>query len=120
MSERTTSGYKRLFEVRLLHHYWLDEGATAFDLIADQAKKEARLLAYDARPFLAVRPTEATEQGLRAFGCLFKRTALGFVVAVPDTAVIPPDTVFAFIVSTSDRRFYDYTSLTLRPLKTYE
>jgi hypothetical protein len=120
MSERATSRYKRLSEVRLLHHYWLDDGATAFDLIADQARKDARLLAYDVRPFLAVRPTQATEDALRAFRCLFRQTALGFVIGAPDTAVIPPDTVFAFIVSTSDSRFYDYTSLTLRPQKTYE
>ena len=44
-----------------MHHYWLDEGSTVFDQIADPAKKVARLLGYDIRPFLAVRPTAATE-----------------------------------------------------------
>jgi hypothetical protein len=120
MSEHTTSRYKRLFEVRLLHHYWLDEGATAFDLIDDQVKKDSRLLAYDVRPFLAVKPTQTTEHSLRAFRCLFRPTALGFVVGAPGTAIIPPDTVFAFIGSASDSAFYDYTSQTLRPQKTYE
>jgi hypothetical protein len=120
MSERTTSSYKQLFEVRLLHHYWLDEGAIVFDLIADQARKEARLLAYDARPLLAARPTPATEDGLRAFRCLFRQSALGFIVAVPEAAIIPPDTVFAFIVTVSDSGFYNYTSLTLRPQAIYE
>ena len=37
-------GYTRLFEVRLLHHYWLDEGATVFDAIADAAVRTRRLL----------------------------------------------------------------------------
>jgi hypothetical protein len=120
MSEHTTSRYKRLFEVRLLHHYWLDEGATAFDLIADQAKKDARLLTYDVRPFLVVRPTEATADSLRALRCLFKQTVLGFIIGAQNAVVIPPDTIFTFIVSSSDSRFYDYTSLTLRPQKTYE
>ena len=120
MAEHATSSYRRLFEVQLLHHYWLDEGATAFDLIANQTKKDARLLAYDMRSFLAVRPTASTEDGLSAFGCLFRRTALGFVVGAPDTAVFPPDTVFAFIVSASDSQLYNYTSLTLRPQKIYE
>jgi hypothetical protein len=120
MSEHTSSRYQRLFEVRLLHHYWLDEGAIPFDLISDQVKKDARLLAYEVRPFLAVKPTKATEDSLRAFRCLFRQTALGFVVGAPDTAVIPPDTVFAFIISASDSWFYNYTSLTLRPQKTYE
>ena len=34
-------GYTRLFEVRLLHHFWLDDGATVFDAIADQAVEDA-------------------------------------------------------------------------------
>ena len=120
MSERITNSYKRLFEVRLLHHYWLDEGATAFDLITDQAKKEARLQAYDVRPILAVRPTSATEDALRAFRCLFRQTTLGFIVGVPSAAVIAADTVFAFVISVGDSGFYNYTSLTLRPQNIYE
>ena len=31
MVERTRTAYRRLFEVRVLHHYWLDDGATTFD-----------------------------------------------------------------------------------------
>jgi len=41
MAERIINGYKRLFEARLLHHYWLDEGATLFDLISARPKKIA-------------------------------------------------------------------------------
>jgi len=120
MSESTTSRNTRLFEVRLLHHYWLDEGAVVFDQIADQAKQAARLQAYDMRAFLAVRPTTETAGGLSAFRCLFRETALGCVVLAPDTAIIPPDTVFEFIVTATHRSFYDYTSLTLRPRGIYE
>jgi hypothetical protein len=120
MSERTTSRYKRLFEVRLLHHYWLDEGSTVFDVIADQPRKESRLLTYDVRLVLATRPTRTTEHDLRGFGCLFRQTALGFLVAAPDAAIIPPETVFTFIVTVSDSGFYNYTSLTLRPQAIYE
>jgi hypothetical protein len=120
MAESAASRYQRLFEVRLLHHYWLDEGATVFDQIADQAKKDTRLLAYDMRAFLDVRPTAATKKGLSSFRCLFRSTALGFVVAAPSTAVIPLDTVFEFIVSVKRGQLYDYTSLTLRPQKIYE
>ena len=120
MSERTTIGNKRLFEVRLLHHYWLDDGATVFDRIADQAKQAARLQVYDMRPFLVVRPTATTARGLSAFHCLFRETALGCVVLAPDTAIIPPGTIFEFIVTTTHRSFFDYTALTLRPQKVYE
>ena len=54
MSERITKVYKRFFEIHLLHHYWLDEGATFFDLISDSGKRDKRLLSYDMRSFLAI------------------------------------------------------------------
>lgn len=120
MGERTVDSYKRLFEVWLLSHFWLDQGATPFDLIPDQSKKDARLLAYDVRSFLEVRPTVSTEQELRALGSLFRNTGRGFLVAVPETAILPADTVLRFIVSVRGDAFFDYTALTLRPQKVYE
>ena len=120
MAEGTTNRYQRLFEVRLLHHYWLDEGATVFDQIADPAKKDGRLLGYDRRPFLDVRPTAATEKSLSAYRCVFWETALGFLVGAPASAIFPAETVFSFVVSVKSAQFYDYTSLTLRPQKIYE
>ncbi len=120
MSEHVTTGYKRLCEVRLLHHYWLDEGATVFDQIADQAKKDTRLLNYDKRSLLAVRPTPTTEKVLAAYKCLFRETSLGFVVAAPANVEMPIDTVLGFIVTVKDGRFYDYTALTLRSQTIYE
>lgn len=60
-------GYTRLFEVRLLHHYWLDDGATVFDAIADEAVKSQRLLTYDVRRVLAVEPSATPRP--RSPGC---------------------------------------------------
>lgn len=120
MGERTTTRFQPLFAARLLHHYWLDQGATVFDQIADQAKQDARLLAYDMRSFLDVRPTASTEKALSSFRCLFRKTALGLVVAAPSAAIIPADTTFEFIVSIKGRQFTDYTSLTLRPQTIHE
>jgi hypothetical protein len=119
MAERITSLYRRLFEVRLLHHYWLDEGTTVFDQISN-ARKAARLFGYDVRAFLDLRPTAATENGLRAYRCVYRNTALGFIVGAPASAIIPADTVFTFIVSIASGQVYDYTSLTLRPRRLYE
>jgi hypothetical protein len=120
MAERMSSRYRRLFDVRLLHHFWLDEGSVVFDQIADQAKREARLLTYDVRSFLTSRPTAATESSLRGFGCLFRETTVGFVVAAQESAIIPPSTTFEFVITVKDRRFFDYTSLTMRPQKIHE
>jgi hypothetical protein len=44
MSERLSSKYQNLFRVQILHHYWLDEGATLFDQITDPIQKTNRLL----------------------------------------------------------------------------
>ena len=120
MAERVVIGYRRLFEVRLLNHYWLDEGATVFDQISDPARKDARLLTYDVRPFLTVEPTPTTARALAGYRCFFRATALGLVVAAPATAVIPADTSFEFVVSIANGTFNDYTALTLRPQKLYE
>jgi hypothetical protein len=119
MTERIINGYKRLFEVRLLHHYWLDEGATVFDLIPEQAKKDTRLLQYDVRSFLAVTPTVATVKVLNGLGGVYKKTALGCLVAVPDNVVVPQDAMFELLVTIRNADFFNYTALTLRPQKIY-
>jgi hypothetical protein len=126
MAERIISGYKRLFEVRLLHHYWLDEGATVFDRIPnsptppDQFKRDKRLLTYDLRSFMAVTPTVATARALEGFRCVYKNTALGCIAAAPEGAVIPPQTTFDFVVTIQNSAFFNYTAMTLRPQKIYE
>jgi len=120
MVERVVIGYRRLFEVRLLDHYWLDEGATVFDQINDPAQKDARLLTYDVRPFLTVEPTPTTAKALAGYRCLFRATALGLVVAAPSTTVIAADASFEFVVSIANGTFNDHTALTLRPQKIYE
>ncbi|NGZ08792.1 MAG: hypothetical protein CV088_05310 [Nitrospira sp. LK70] len=120
MGERVIKGYQRLFEIRLLHHYWLDEGATLFDLLSDQAAKDSRLLTYDARPFLRITPTAATSRTLDGFGGFFKATALGCIVAVPSSAVIPADGTLEFIVTVQSQDLLNYTALTLRPCRIYD
>jgi hypothetical protein len=117
MAERVRNGYKRLFEVHLLHHYWLDEGATRFDLLADPAR---RLLTYDCRPFLTLAPTPPTAVALAGLGGLYRDTALGGLVIVPDEAVIPNDTVFELVLTVRQATFYTYTALTLPTRNIYE
>lgn len=120
MAERSIKAYNRLFEVRLLHHYWLDEGSTVFDLIASQTEREHRLLTYDVRPFLDIAPTAATGRTLDGLGCVYRATALGCVAAVSSGAIIPGDTVFEFTMTVRDAAFYNYSALTLRPQRIYE
>jgi hypothetical protein len=120
MTERISGGYKPLFEVQLLHHYWLDEGSTIFDLLPDQAKKDARLRDYDIRSFLSVTPTRASAIGLKGLDCIYKSTSAGFIVLSKDLKAVPVDSVFEFVVAVQSPTFFNYTALTLQPQKIYE
>ncbi|MGB4850362.1 MAG: hypothetical protein WBP41_20720 [Saprospiraceae bacterium] len=134
MAEQIINGYKRLFEVRVLHHYWLDEGGKCFDFLPKdnierailplpdqkQPTREQRLLSYDVRQFLLVSPTVSTEKILQGLHCVFKTTALGLIVAAPKDLILPTDTVFEFILTIRNADFFNYTALTLRKQKIYE
>ncbi len=114
MSEQIRVKYRRLFEVRVLHHYWLDDGATVFDSIADPLKKQQRLSSYDVRMFLEIRPTSSTEKQLEAYRAIVINSALGLIAAVPEEAVIASDALFEFSVTVRNPAFINYTALTLR------
>jgi hypothetical protein len=120
MTGRVDLNYQTLFEVRLLHHYWLDEGTIIFDLITDPAQKNKRLQAYDRRSFLAVAPTAATATLLKALHCVYKDTALGFTVAASGLRAIPANVLFEFVVTVTHADFFNYTALTLPPQKVRE
>jgi hypothetical protein len=113
MTEFLRLGYVRWFEVRVLHHFWLDEGATVFDQIPDQAVRTQRLFTYDVRRLLSVEPstpTAATITGLRG---VFRTTGLGFVVAVPDDVLVPLDATFEFFVTVVGSDYTTYTAQSL-------
>jgi hypothetical protein len=119
MTEHIDKGYKSLLEVRLLHHYWLDEGKTVFDSLSKD-DSERRLLSYDVQSFLAITPTATATKILAGIGGVYKDTSLGCTVLVPSNAVFPTDTVLEFVVTVKDAAFFNYTALTLRPQKIYE
>lgn len=111
--DRTT--FTRLFEVRVLHHYWLDDGATDLDALDDEVK-DRRLLEYDVRSILRLEPSLPTSETIRGLRGVFRTSGLGFVVAVPADAVVPLDAEFEFFASPVDPGYSDYTALSLRPM----
>jgi len=119
MAERIVNGYKRLFEVQLLHHYWLDDASVLFDTLPE-SRKTKLLLAYDSRSFLEIKPTPSTANKLKAFRGIFKSTAPGFMVAVPKDTIISDTELFSFVITITDADFYKYTSLTFITRKIYE
>jgi len=119
MAERIVNGYKRLFEVRILHHYWLDNGADIFDALPDTVKNK-RLLEYDLRNFLTVHPTSSTQKKLSTLRGVFRNTALGLLVAVPENTQVDDNEIFTFIITVNDPNFNNYTALTLLRKDIYE
>ena len=115
MVETLRFAYTRLFEVRILHHYWLDEGATAFDNIADDTIRTRRLLTYDVRKLIAIQPSPATAETVAGLQGVFRMTGLGFLVATPEDANVPLDASFEFYATVTAPDYANYTSLSLRP-----
>ncbi|MCI5209170.1 MAG: hypothetical protein D3910_10335 [Candidatus Electrothrix sp. ATG2] len=119
MSEQISNRYTPLFEIQLLHHYWLDEGATLFDSLSGDQQIE-RLRSYDCRRFFVIEPTAGTAKTLSGLGCVYKKTALGCAVAVPENVTVSAETALEFVVTVRDPALFNYTTLTLRSQKIYE
>ena len=112
MAERIKTNYQRLFELHIIHHYWLDDGVVVFDSLPE-TKKNNRLLTYDVRSFLTISPTAVTQKALQQLGGIYKQTTLGCMVAVPEGAVVSATSQFDFVVTIQDPAFFQYTALTL-------
>lgn len=120
MPETIRTTYARLFEVRLLHHYWLDNGSVVFDSASAAPSDLRRLLSYDIRRLLSVQPSAATADVVAGLRGVMRMTGLGFFVAVPSTATVPLDTDLTFYVAATSPGYDEYTALTLRPRRIVE
>lgn len=105
-----------LFEVTLLHDYWMNIGPVVHEALSDE-RRLAVERRYSARELLDVAPTTATRAALAGHGMLFKITSSGFLVGVelePASAVPrrPPsnETVLSFAVRVCDPFFFNYTA----------
>lgn len=113
------TGYARLFDVRVMHHYWLDDGAKRFDQLPEP-DQERRLRDYDVRRILDIRPDTATADAIAGLRGVFRTTSVGFFVAVPDAATLSLDTDFVFYATQADPDYAGYTALTLRSQRTFD
>jgi hypothetical protein len=119
MTERVDKPYQPLFEVQILHHYWLDDANVLFDTLSSELR-EQHLLSYDVRKFLSVTPTITTQKLLNSLRCVFKNTALGFLVMIPKQTVVADNALFEFVLTVNNSEFFNYTALTFRPQKIVE
>lgn len=86
--------YQPLCEVALWHHHWLDSGGNIFTLPPQPAMNAAvrnRLLEYDVRQWITIRPTDETQALLKQRGLLFKATATGAIIVSRTGYTAPSD-----------------------------
>jgi hypothetical protein len=117
--------YKNLFEVNILHHFFLNKGEQEWDKMS-QEEKDKMLSNYDIREVFDIVPTQESTNALNAHHCIFKKTAKGVLVGVkakPDqlnpgkfNSFIPlaDNLTFRFLLKLRDLNFMNYSALPLQ------
>lgn len=112
--------YKAVIELNLWHHFWLDTDADDFALPPGPATPDGvvrRILDYDLRELLRIRPTEESQQYLASRGLTFKQTTTGCFV-VSKNSYTEPNTSFriSLVVDLVDPTWLDYANIGLTSL----
>ena len=120
-----TIGYKRLFSVKILHGYFLNQGEKAYDAL----NSTERILAdksYRVSDFLQIIPSTDTLEIMKGRSMVFRQDNSGFFVGIridqqefEAGKIIPflplnEEVKLRFYVKLSDPNFFNYTSLPLQ------
>lgn len=114
--------YGQLFEVTLLHNYFLNNGEETYETMSATDKKKM-IQKYSIDSFLNVTPTAETATIIRNHKLLFKKTKTGFCVYVKvketdetDPFIsIPLTKKLDFLIRINDYQFENYTDLEFVP-----
>jgi len=126
--------FKRLFEVQILHDYFLTETDGSSFFGKNKAEKSAQIQEklihglYDIRKYFSIRPTDKTKRRLSEYKILWFPTALGFLVGMEVSVEnqagavfykpkieIDPDLRLSFSVQPKLPFFEAITSLSFQP-----
>ena len=114
--------YDILFEIKIIHHYFLNKGDVNYNTMSD-VDKANMMLKYDAREIFEIVPTEECSKILNAHNCIFKPTSSGILVGLraESNGLQPPklkpfksladDVIFTFLIKIRDNDFMNYTAL---------
>ena len=113
-----TITYKPLFEVNILHKYYLNKGLEDF-FSMDDSNKEKQLTDFSLSTLFSIIPTKGTKRKLEGHNLVFKTTNNGFVVWAhisEENEVTPLITIndsleFTFLLKLIDHTFYNFTNL---------
>lgn len=121
-----TLTYKPLCFVNVYHHYFLDDGSTAFDDPLEPSLKEAQLEKYNLRSFLKIIPSLSTQRNLAGQKIIFKETATGFSLWIASEETLTPNIfrpkielspteTFQFLLYSNDPIFENYSTVAAAP-----
>lgn len=108
--------YQLLFEVTLLHNYFLNNGEETFPSMTN-ADKEKMLQQFDTDAFAIITPTLETNIVLKNYKMIFKKNKTGFGVYIKvkdelDPFIkVPVDLNLKFLIKINDYQFENYTNL---------
>lgn len=111
-----SSTYGLLFEVTLLHNYFLNNGEETFASMTN-ADKAKMLQQYNADAFASITPTLETNNALKNYKMVFKQIKTGFriYIKVKDELEpfieVPADLNLIFLIKINDYQFENYTNL---------
>ncbi len=117
--------YKSLFEVNILHHFFLNKGEQEWDKM-NQEDKHRMESNYDIREIFDITPTQESTKVLSSHSCIFKRTSTGILVGIKAksdelnpgkfNSFVPlaDNLTFRFLVKLKDMNFMNYTALPLQ------
>lgn len=109
--------YGLLFEVTLLHNYFLNDGEKTFASMSS-ADKEKMLQKFSIDAFATIKPTLETDTVLKNYKMIFKKSKTGFrvYIKVKETdetdpfIKIPVDLKLNFSITINDYQFENYTN----------
>ena len=116
--------YSILFEVNVLHHYFLNRGLKNFALMTADEQAEV-MLKYDIRDALEIVPTAECRKNLDRHQCILRRTATGILAGLKAQLQSQPphtykpfheidnDLTFTFHMHLKDLSLLNYTNLPL-------
>ena len=113
--------YKPLFEVKILHNYFLNLGTKEFNALNDK-EKEVVLKDYNVSNFLEIVASRGTIKILNGHKLILKKHPRGFIiycrVTDPDSNVpftdLPINLSLSFLMRIKDPYFSNYTNISLK------
>jgi hypothetical protein len=112
--------YKPLFQVNILHNYFLNKGVDEFFSMNESAKTR-QLEVYDVNTFFSINPTGNTAWKLSGHNLVFKTTNTGFTIWSKVTGnnnnipfiALDNNLSFTFLLKLKDTAFFNYSNLKL-------